>query len=111
MSTVTAPTEDAPDRLEARLKLLEEAVAQLIAAQRASSAPGVYRIRDMQRVTGLSRATIYRKEAAGELPRRFPLGDGSVGWDGSEVDRVVAQWKERLPITRRESRLQGDPQD
>lgn len=37
-------------------------------------------------VTGLSYATIWRKERAGQFPQRVKLGANSVGWIASEVD-------------------------
>lgn len=43
------------------------------------------RFRQVQRLTGLSRSTIYRKEVAGEFPQRRKLGRNSVGWLAAEV--------------------------
>ena len=39
--------------------------------------------------TGLSSPTIWRKEAAGDFPRRLKLGSRSVGWLESEIDGWV----------------------
>ena len=40
--------------------------------------------------TGLSPATIYRREAAGTFPRRQKLGERMVAWYDSEVSAFVA---------------------
>lgn len=40
--------------------------------------------------TGLSAATIYRREAAGTFPRRQKLGPKSVAWYESDVGEFVA---------------------
>lgn len=48
------------------------------------------RIRDVRARTGLSTATIYRKEAAGTFPRRQLLGPKMVAWYESDVGEFVA---------------------
>ena len=40
--------------------------------------------------TGLSDPTIFRKESAGEFPRRVCLGARSVGWLESEIEDWIA---------------------
>ena len=40
----------------------------------------------VQEITGLSRTTIWRQEAAGVFPRRVRLGPRSVGWLCSEIN-------------------------
>lgn len=40
--------------------------------------------------TGLSRATIYRRIAAGRFPPPIDLGERCRGWYESEVDRWIA---------------------
>lgn len=40
--------------------------------------------------TGLTKPTIYRREAAGTFPRRERLGPRNVGWYESDVEDFVA---------------------
>ena len=50
-------------------------------------------LRDVIAKTRLSKATIYRKESAGEFPRRVAISVGCVRWLASEVE----QWsRERV---------------
>jgi prophage regulatory protein len=39
---------------------------------------------------GLSRATVYRLERAGELPPRVILGENSSGWLREDLDAFIA---------------------
>lgn len=48
------------------------------------------RIARVQERTGLSPATIYRREAAGTFPRRVQIGIRSVAWYSSDIDDFVA---------------------
>jgi len=50
----------------------------------------VLRIRQVCEITGLSRATLYRRMLLGEFPERIPLGERSVGWLESEVRAWLA---------------------
>jgi len=43
------------------------------------------RLREVVAVTGLSPATIWRRERAGDFPRRRQISPGAVGWLASEV--------------------------
>jgi len=43
------------------------------------------RLREIVAVTGLSPATIWRRERAGDFPRRRQISPGAVGWLASEV--------------------------
>lgn len=60
--------------------------------------PPVVRRTELVSLTGLSRATLDRLEAAGEFPRRFRLAPGgrSIAWRGDEVLR----WIERRSASR-----------
>lgn len=49
------------------------------------------RAKDVVRVTGLSRTTIWRLEKSGKFPRRKTLSVNAVGWRGSEVYAWVDQ--------------------
>jgi prophage regulatory protein len=59
--------------------------------------------------TGLSRATIWRREKSGDFPRRRLLGANRVGWLESEI----AQWQASRPIAggRRPSQKIGEDRD
>lgn len=48
------------------------------------------RIAEVKRRTGLSTATIYRREAEGKFPRRVKLGEKAVAWYESDVGEFVA---------------------
>jgi len=48
------------------------------------------RIQRVQERTGLSPATIYRREAAGTFPKRVQIGLRSVAWYESDIDDFVA---------------------
>jgi prophage regulatory protein len=45
----------------------------------------ILRVRDVCRVTGLARSTIWRLERGRQFPARRKLGVRSVGWLASEV--------------------------
>ena len=53
----------------------------------------ILRTADILDVTGLSRATIWRKERAGTFPKRVRLGDNSIGYRSDEID----EWLTNLP--------------
>lgn len=46
----------------------------------------MYRLKHVLEITGMSRASIYRWEAAKEFPQKRQLGRKAVGWLASEVD-------------------------
>lgn len=51
----------------------------------------IIRMKKVQKMTGLSTATIYRRIAAGDFPRQVPLGAGSaVGWYKKEIKKWLA---------------------
>lgn len=51
----------------------------------------VLRFRDVERITGMSRATIYRRIEAGEIEAPRKLGENShiVGWPADAIERFV----------------------
>jgi prophage regulatory protein len=51
----------------------------------------ILRLDEIKKVTGLSAATIQRREKSGEFPVRRSLGGGAVGWLEEEVDEWIAQ--------------------
>ena len=52
----------------------------------------IIRMPELEAITGLSSATIYRKMAEGTFPRSVQLGRNSVGWRAS----AVQTWNESL---------------
>ena len=46
----------------------------------------IIRRQTVEETTGLSYSSIYRKEKAGEFPKRIQLGPNSVGWYADEVE-------------------------
>jgi prophage regulatory protein len=53
----------------------------------------ILRIGEVQRRTGLSRTTLWRRERNGRFPARRDLGGGMVGW----LEREVEEWIEGRP--------------
>jgi len=49
-----------------------------------------WRIAMVAQRTGLSRATIYRLEAAGNFPARQQISPRCVGWYGSDIEDFIA---------------------
>jgi prophage regulatory protein len=47
--------------------------------------------REVERLTGLSKSSIYSRVAAGLLPRPLSLGGQSVGWYRHEIEAYLAQ--------------------
>lgn len=45
----------------------------------------VLRLTEVKRLTGLSRSTIYRLEAAKKFPERIRLSERATGWKAHEV--------------------------
>lgn len=44
---------------------------------------------DVEAMTGLSRASIYKRMANGSFPRAYPLGGRIVGWLESEIQQWI----------------------
>lgn len=54
------------------------------------SAPMFYRMRDVLRMTALSRSSLYRRIADGNFPRPVSLGGKAKGWRREDLE----QWAE-----------------
>ncbi|MBB4616953.1 helix-turn-helix transcriptional regulator [Sphingomonas abaci] len=48
------------------------------------------RIKEVRKRTGLSTATVYRRQDAGTFPKKVPLGPKMVAWYESEIERFIA---------------------
>lgn len=48
------------------------------------------RIKEVKARTGLSTATIYRRQADGTFPRKVQLGPKCVAWYSSDIDTFIA---------------------
>jgi prophage regulatory protein len=55
----------------------------------------IVRLPGVKILTGLSRSTIYLREAEGSFPRRVSLGGRAVGWVEAEVEAWLDQQIER----------------
>lgn len=53
--------------------------------------PVIVRMRDVMRMIGLSKPSIYRMIQQGSFPRSVPLGVAAVGWIRSDVERWIAE--------------------
>jgi prophage regulatory protein len=60
------------------------------------SSTRILRRSDVEAITGLSRATLYRRLAAGTFPKQFALGGSAVGW----LEAEVTTWIEERAATR-----------
>jgi prophage regulatory protein len=57
------------------------------------------RLREVERLTGLSKSTIYRLEALGSFPSRVKLSERASGWKSNEVTSWLAN-RPRASATR-----------
>lgn len=55
----------------------------------------ILRLPEVCQVSGLSRATIYKKMAEGTFPTPLRLGTRSVGWRLSDLDAWIASTERR----------------
>ena len=56
----------------------------------------ILRLPEVEKRTGLRRATIYRRAGEGTFPKPVSLGDRCVGWVDAEVQEwILARIKER----------------
>jgi prophage regulatory protein len=62
------------------------------------------RIRDVIRVTGLPRSTLYDLIAKGLFPKSIPLGPRVVGW----LEPEIAEWQRQRIEARDEQEAQGN---
>ena len=53
----------------------------------------IIRVREVMRMTGLARSTIYRWIADGRFPAPVRLGSHSVGWRMAEVEHWLKELK------------------
>lgn len=60
-----------------------------LAVRDALAAPAYYRIDDVVRITSLSRATVYRRVAAGRFPPPVHLGGRACGWRAAALQAWI----------------------
>lgn len=53
-------------------------------------APAILRRPDVERLTQLSKASIYRLMAAGRFPAAIRLGERAVAWRATEIEAWIA---------------------
>ncbi len=51
--------------------------------------PAFYRMKDVIRITSLSRPTLYRRIAAGRFPQPVRLGGRACGWTSDALDAWI----------------------
>lgn len=51
--------------------------------------PAFYRLRDVMRITALSRSTIYRRVAEGRFPAPVHLGGRASGWQCASLQQWI----------------------
>ena len=61
----------------------------------AAGMPVILRLRDVIRVVGLSRPTVYRMVKAGTFPAQVQLSAATVGWLRSEVEQWINERQRR----------------
>ncbi len=54
---------------------------------------------EVEKITGLSKVTIWRQERQGQFPRRVRIGRRSVGWFTSEIEAWL-QDKKKARVVR-----------
>lgn len=50
----------------------------------------IYRLKELTKMVGLSKATIYRKMKAGTFPASVALSDRATGWRAEEIEQWLA---------------------
>lgn len=69
---------------------IEEAMNNAERMEKDRRTDSLLRLKMVRQRTGLSPATIYRREAAGTFPSRVRIGERSVAWYKSDSDDFVA---------------------
>ncbi|MCO1336374.1 AlpA family transcriptional regulator [Microbulbifer sp. OS29] len=49
----------------------------------------ILRLREVERVTGYKRSSIYRMVQEGLFPKQKRIGPGAVGWDSREIEAWI----------------------
>jgi prophage regulatory protein len=62
---------------------------QRIATSASSATPAFYRLRDVMRITALSRSTIYRRITEGRFPAPVHLGGRASGWSRTSLQQWI----------------------
>lgn len=63
-----------------------------------ADAPALMRLKDVMRVSGLSRATLYRQVQAGTFPQPVKIGGRASAWVRHEVEGwITRRMRERVP--------------
>ena len=62
------------------------------------NSPRLIRLPEVQRITGASRALVYKLMAAGDFPQSVKLGGRAVAWDQGEVEAWVEERKQERNV-------------
>ncbi len=60
-----------------------------------SSPDRFLRVKEVEKLTGLSRTTIWRQEREGKFPKRDPISKNRVAWRESEINAWIAKRRVR----------------
>jgi len=67
------------------------------------------RIREVCRLTGLSRTSIWRLERRGEFPHRVRIGPNAVAWCLAEIEAWISEkLASRISVTAKNERSAGN---
>jgi len=64
---------------------IQQSQASVISDVSSSEDDRILRMKEVRKLTGVSRSTIWRLEKSGQFPRRVALGLSSIGWLKSDV--------------------------
>ena len=60
------------------------------------------KLKDVAKICGISKATIYRRINAGKFPKPVPVSDQAMRWRWADIERWItdpAGWKESFPTS------------
>jgi prophage regulatory protein len=72
------------------------------APMNADAAPAFYRLRDVMRITALSRSTVYRRVAEGRFPAPVNLGGRASAWQRAALQEWINNPEEYRAATPRD---------
>ena len=50
--------------------------------------------KDVCKIVGVSRATLWRMEKRGDLPPKLQVSAGKVGWRKSDIENLLKKWSD-----------------
>ncbi|MNX87966.1 Prophage CP4-57 regulatory protein (AlpA) [compost metagenome] len=80
-------------RAKVKARIIPDKLPNTGDVQEGAPISDLLRIWDVEKILGISRSTIYRKERKGEFPSRVRIGDNSVAWREDDI----RAWLESRP--------------